>query len=69
MKSTPEKIGVICPNCGKHQEIIWFAGFTQTYQVTGSTGKASHRVDHKQEKVEGTCECGYKFKPKDLDDA
>ena len=64
----PEKISVACPKCGKQQEILWFQAFQQTYQVQGTTGKGSHRTDRKPEKVDGTCECGYKFKPKDLDE-
>jgi hypothetical protein len=63
----PEKIEVMCPECGKKQEILWFPAYSQTYRVKGTTGASSHRTDRKNEKVEGKCECGYKFKPDDLD--
>lgn len=64
----PEKISIICPKCAKQQDILWFPQTSQTYRVTGSTGLSTTRTDRKQEKVEGVCECGYKFKAKDLDE-
>ena len=66
-KQPPEKIEVMCPECGKAQEILWYPSYSQTYRVKGSTGSASSRTDSQNEKVEGKCECGYKFKPDDLD--
>jgi hypothetical protein len=63
----PEKIKVRCPECGKVQDILWFPPFQQTYRIQGTTGSSSHRTDRKKERVEGNCECGYKFKPENLD--
>lgn len=63
----PNKIEVICPKCGKQQEILWFCWSCQSYRITGSTGFPTKKIEKKAEKVEGVCECGYKFKPKDLD--
>lgn len=64
----PEKMDVICPKCGSKNEVLWFAPYSQTYRVQGSTGSASSRTDRKQEKVEGNCkECRYKFKPDDVE--
>jgi rubredoxin len=67
-KPLPEKIEVLCPECGEKNEVLWYQPFSQTYRVQGSTGSASSRSDSQKEKVEGNCkECGYKFKPDDLD--
>ena len=63
----PEKMDVLCPECGKKQEILWYPSYSQTYRVPGTTGTSGSRTDRKSEKVEGKCECGYKFKPDDLD--
>jgi len=64
----PEKMDIICPECGTKGEVLWTQAYSQTYRVQGSTGSASKRTDRKKEKVEGTCkECDYKFKPDDLD--
>ncbi|MBS3061559.1 MAG: hypothetical protein J4215_03180 [Candidatus Diapherotrites archaeon] len=64
----PEKMDLNCPKCGALNEVLYFPGFTQSYAVTGSTGKGSRRIDRKPEKVDGACkDCGYKFKSKDLE--
>jgi len=64
---TPELVEVYCPKCDKKSEALWFPRFSQSYQITGTTGIASYRNDVKKERIEGKCECGYKFKLKDLD--
>ncbi len=67
-KQPPEKMDVMCPECGTKGEVLWTPEFRQTYRVQGSTGSASSRTDSSKEKVEGKCEkCGYKFKPDDMD--
>ena len=65
--TTPQKIEVSCPECGKQQEILWFPWTSQSYMVKGNTGSPSRKLDVKNERVEGECECGHKFKAKDLD--
>jgi len=66
--SQSEKIDVVCPKCGAKNDVLWFPESSQTYRVQGSTGISSSRTDRRKEKVEGTCkDCGYKFKPDDLD--
>ena len=55
MHREPEKMEVKCPECGKVQEILWFRW------------KFGESGSQQQEKVEGKCECGYKFKVDDLD--
>ena len=64
---TGEKMDLTCPKCGKKNEVIWFPSYSQTYRVKGTTGSASSRTDSRKERVKGICECGYEFKPKDLD--
>ena len=67
-EQSSQEMDVRCPKCGTKNEVIWFPGSSQTYRVTGTTGGSSTRTDKKGEKVRGTCkECGYIFKPKDLD--
>ena len=63
-----QKMDVVCPKCCKAQEILWFPERSITYRVKGSTGASTLKNDKKVERVEGICECGYKFKPKDLDE-
>jgi len=63
----PEKVEVFCPKCGEKTEILWFPRYSKSYQITGTTGIASYRNDVRAERIEGKCECGYKFKLKDLD--
>jgi len=63
----PEKIDLVCPECGKPQEVLWFPWDCIKYTVTGSTGRPATKIDQRQEKIEGTCECGHKFKPEDLE--
>ena len=63
----PEKVDVFCPKCDEKNEALWFPRYSNTYQITGTTGIASHRTDIKKETIEGNCKCGYKFKLKDLD--
>jgi len=64
---SPEKIDVMCPECGENNILLWFKWQTNTYMARGSTGSSYRKIDHKKEKVEGQCKCGYKFKPDDLD--
>lgn len=62
-KQKPEKMDIICPECRTKGEAFWTPAFSNTY-----TGGTTKRVHYRSEKVEGTCkECGYKFKPEDLD--
>ena len=63
----PEKIEVMCPECGKVQEIIWFPSNKIKREVPGARAGKSISWTGRGEKVEGKCECGYKFKPDDLD--
>jgi len=64
----PQKMDVLCPECGTKNEVLWSPPYSQTYRVQGSTGSASSRTDSRKEKVDGKCkECGYKFKSDDLD--
>lgn len=64
----PEKIEVICPECGTKGTVLWFPSEGYVTKVTGSTGRPSNKYFGRKEKVEGKCECGYKFKPDDLDE-
>lgn len=63
-----EKVEVNCPKCGTKNTVLWFPPYQQVYRIKGTTGSSSHRIDKKNEKVEGKCfECEYKFKVDDLD--
>lgn len=64
----PEKINLICPNCGKQQEVLWFPSNKFRVEVPGARAGRTTVWSGSGEKVEGLCECGYKFKPKDLDE-
>ena len=66
-QQSPEKMGVVCPECGTKNEVLWFPEYSQTYKIKGTTGGSGTRTDRKSEKVDGGCKkCGYKFKPDDL---
>ncbi len=63
----PQKMEVICPECGTKNEVLWFSPYQQTYRIPGTAGISSSRTDRKKERVEGACkECKHKFKPDDL---
>lgn len=63
----PEKIAVACPECGRQQEILWFPPNKVKMEIPGARAGKTTRWGGSGERVEGVCECGYKFKPKDLD--
>ncbi len=63
-----EKIELLCPKCSKKNMVLWIPEKMIMYRKAATTGGTAPAINKKNEKVEGTCECGYKFKPKDLDD-
>ncbi|MBI5553608.1 MAG: hypothetical protein HY917_02595 [Candidatus Diapherotrites archaeon] len=67
MVRTPQKIEVKCPNCGTKNTVLWFPWDYYEFRTKGSTGASTIRSHQSQEKVDGKCECGHKFKPDDLD--
>lgn len=65
---SPEKIEVICPECGEKNEVLWFSSNKFKIQMPGTRAGTTTKWTGRNEKVEGKCkECGYKFKPDDLD--
>lgn len=63
-----QKMDVLCPECNKKNEVLWFPDRTRFYKITGPTGHPTTKRDSNREKVLGNCsECNYKFKPDDLD--
>lgn len=64
----PQKMDVICPKCSTRDEVLWFPSNKIRMEVSGSRAGKSSSLVGRGEKVEGTCkECGYKFKPDDMD--
>ena len=63
----PQKIEVLCPECGEKTEVLWFPSNKIKFEVAGSRAGKSTLWAGRGEKVEGKCKCGYKFKPDDLD--
>lgn len=62
-----EEMPVLCPKCGEKNTIMWFPARRHTYRRPGTTGGSELAFGGKNEKVQGTCKCGYTFKSKDLD--
>ena len=63
----PEKIEVLCPECGIKNEVLYFPSNKFRVEVPGSRAGKSLAWSGRGEKVEGKCkECEYKFKVDDL---
>jgi len=64
----PQKMDVLCPECGEKNEVLWFSSDKRKFQAPGARGGRTDVWLGRGEKVEGKCkECNYKFKPDDLD--
>ena len=64
-----QKMDILCPECGTKGEVLWFPQNFSVTRMQGTTGSSGFGYSsRRREKVEGKCkECGYKFKPDDLD--
>lgn len=67
MVFTGEKVEVKCPECGAKNEVLWFRGYSQVIKISGTTGLSGNKYSGRNEKIQGKCNCGYKFKIDDLD--
>jgi len=63
----PEKMEALCPECGTKNLVIWFPSNKSMIDMPGTRSGKTSKLRGRGEKVEGKCECGYKFKPDDLD--
>ena len=58
-----EKMEVLCPECGKKNEVLWFPSNKMRVDIPGSRAGKTTEWKGRGEKVEGKCSgCGYKFK-------
>lgn len=64
---TQQEMNVICPKCGEKGIVLWFPAQRWMVRQKGTTGSSELVSRGKTDKVQGSCKCGYKFKPKDLD--
>ena len=64
----PVEEEVDCPKCGKECKVMAFQGRSYTTREAGSTGISAPVTRGVPNRVLGECECGYKFKPRDLED-
>lgn len=63
-----QKIVLECPKCQKENEVLYLEGQFSTTREKGSTGISHFVTRGKQPKISGECNCGYKFKLKDLEE-